>query len=86
MEIITNPVTISVIVLCVLSLLKLNVLLSMLIACVVGGLIGGMDISGIMSTLTGGFSGNATTALSYILLGTFAHHFSMKCVTSMDSW
>ena len=25
-----------------------------------------------MSTLTGGFSGNATTALSYILLGTFA--------------
>lgn len=72
MEIITNPVTISVIVLCVLSLFKLNVLLSMLIACVVGGLIGGMDVPGIMSTLTGGFSGNATTALSYILLGTFA--------------
>ena len=72
MEIITNPVTISVIVLCVLSLLKLNVLLSMLIACMVGGLIGGMDVPGIMSTLTGGFSGNATTALSYILLGTFA--------------
>ena len=44
----------------------------MLIACVVGGLIGGMDVPGIMSTLTGGFSGNATTALSYILLGTFA--------------
>lgn len=72
MEIITNPVTISVIVLCVLSLFKLNVLLSMLIACVVGGLIGGMDVPSIMSTLTGGFSGNATTALSYILLGTFA--------------
>lgn len=71
MEIITNPVTISVIVLCVLSLFKLNVLLSMLIACVVGGLIGGMDVPSIMSTLTGGFSGNATTALSYILLGTF---------------
>lgn len=72
MEIITNPVTISVIVLCVLSLFKLNVLLSMLIACVVGGLIAGMDVPSIMSTLTGGFSGNATTALSYILLGTFA--------------
>ena len=72
MEILVNPVTISVIVLCVLSLLKLNVLLSMLIACVVGGLVGGMDIPSIMSTLTGGFSGNATTALSYVLLGTFA--------------
>ena len=78
MEILTNPVTISVIVLCVLSLLKLNVLLSMLIACVVGGLVGGIPIytaegvPTIMSLLTGGFSGNATTALSYILLGTFA--------------
>ena len=78
MEILTNPVTISVIVLCVLSLLKLNVLLSMLIACVVGGLVGGIpiytteDVPTIMSLLTGGFSGNATTALSYILLGTFA--------------
>ena len=72
MEILTNPVTISVIVLCVLSLLKLNVLLAMLIACVAGGLVGGMDIPTIMGILTGGFSGNATTALSYILLGTFA--------------
>ena len=78
MEILTNPVTISVIVLCVLSLLKLNVLLSMLSACVVGGLVGGIpiytteDVPTIMSLLTGGFSGNATTALSYILLGTFA--------------
>lgn len=72
MEILTNPVTVSVIVLCVLSLLKLNVLLSMLIACVVGGMVGGLDIPTIMGTLTGGFSGNATTALSYVLLGTFA--------------
>ena len=32
---------VSVIVLCVLSLLKLNVLLAMLVACVVGGLVGG---------------------------------------------
>lgn len=77
MEILTNPVTISVIVLCVLSLLKLNVLLSMLIACVVGGLVGGIPIYAeegdtIMGLLTGGFSGNATTALSYVLLGTFA--------------
>ena len=72
MEILLNPVTISVIVLCVLSLLKLNVLLSMLIACVVGGMVGGLDIPTIMGTLTGGFSGNATTALSYVLLGTFA--------------
>ncbi len=77
MEILLNPVTISVVVLCVLSLLKLNVLLAMLIACVVGGLVGGIPIYAeegdtIMGLLTGGFSGNATTALAYVLLGTFA--------------
>ena len=77
MEILLNPVTVSVLVLCVLSLLKLNVLLSMLIACVVGGLVGGIPIyseteSTIFGILTGGFAGNATTALAYILLGTFA--------------
>lgn len=77
MEILLNPVTISVVVLCVLSLLKLNVLLAMLVACVVGGLVGGIPIYAeegdtIMGLLTGGFSGNATTALAYVLLGTFA--------------
>lgn len=77
MEILLNPVTVSVIVLCVLCLLRLNVLLAMLISCVVGGLVGGIPIyseteSTIFQILTGGFSGNATTALAYILLGTFA--------------
>ena len=77
MEILLNPVTVSVLVLCVLSLLKLNVLLAMMIACVVGGLVGGIPIyseteSTIFGLLTGGFAGNATTALAYILLGTFA--------------
>ena len=77
MSILTNPVTVSVVVLCVLSLLKLNVLLSMLISCIVGGLVGGIPIYAqqgdtIMGLLTSGFSKNATTALAYILLGTFA--------------
>lgn len=81
--IIFNPVIISVIVLCVLCLCKLNVLMSMLIACFAGGLAGGLPImtqeladgstkEGIINLLTGGFSGNAETALAYVLLGTFA--------------
>ena len=77
MSILTNPVTVSVIVLCVLSLLKLNVLLAMLVACIAGGLAGGIPIyaaegDSVMKLLTSGFSGNATTALAYVLLGTFA--------------
>lgn len=77
MSILTNPVTVSVVVLCVLSLMKLNVLLAMLVACVVGGLVGGIPIYAeegdtIMGLLTDGFSANASTALAYVLLGTFA--------------
>ncbi len=77
MSILTNPVTIAVLVLCVLCLMKLNVVLSMLIACFVGGVVGGLPITAetgnsIMSLLTHGFSANAETALAYMLLGTFA--------------
>ena len=39
-SLLTNPVTISVLVLCVLCLTGLNVLLSMLIACIIGGVAG----------------------------------------------
>ncbi len=90
MSILTNPVTVSVIVLCVLSLMKLNVLLSMLAACIVGGLVGGIPIyaeSGdtIMGLLTGGFTGNATTALAYILLGTFATAIASTGLTDIAS-
>ncbi len=90
MSILTNPVTVSVIVLCVLSLMKLNVLLSMLAACTVGGLAGGIPIyakSGdtIMGLLTDGFTGNATTALAYILLGTFATAIASTGLTDIAS-
>lgn len=77
MTILTNPVTVAVLVLCVLCLAKLNVVLAMFIACIVGGLVGGLpptSSSGpsIMELMTGGFSSNAQTALAYVLLGTFA--------------
>lgn len=78
-----NPVVISVIVLCVLCLCKLNVMMSMLIACFAGGLAGGMLIPDIMSTLVGGFTGNAETALAYVLLGTFATAMASTGIASI---
>lgn len=72
MAILTNPVLVSVIVLCVLCLLKLNVLMSLIIAAMVGAMLGGISIPDAMGILCDGFSGNANTALSYVLLGTFA--------------
>lgn len=67
-----NPVVVSVIVMIVLCLLKLNVILALIVAALVGGLMTGMGFGGTMAVLIGGMGGNAETALSYILLGALA--------------
>lgn len=67
MDILLNPIIVSVIVLCALCLFKLNVLLSLIIAAITAGLCGGLTISKTMELLANGFSANATTALAYIL-------------------
>jgi hypothetical protein len=72
MDLITNPVVISVIVMTVLCLLKLNVILALILAALVGGLTSGMPLGETMNALVGGMGGNAQTALSYILLGALA--------------
>ncbi|NEZ50438.1 sodium:proton antiporter [Clostridium botulinum] len=70
--ILTNPVVISVIIMIILSLLNLNVILSILIAAIAGGLFSGLPLTHTMGTLIDGMGGNAETALSYILLGLLA--------------
>lgn len=72
MDLLLNPIILSVIVLCGLCLAKVNVLLSLILAAIVAGLCGGLPVTKTMEVLAGGFSANATTALAYILLGTFA--------------
>ena len=68
----TNPVLISVLVMSLLCLLKINVLISIIVSALVGGVIAGMPLKEIMDVLIGGMGGQAETALSYILLGTLA--------------
>ncbi|AYZ72995.1 Na+/H+ antiporter family protein [Fusobacterium necrophorum subsp. funduliforme ATCC 51357] len=80
-----NPVVLSVVVMSVLCLLKLNVLISILIAALVAGGVAGMGLSGTISTLIGGMGGNAETALSYILLGTLAVAINHTGVASILS-
>ena len=67
-----NPVVISVIVLCILCLLKINVLFSLMISAIVAGILSGMNIEKTMNLFVSGMGQNAETALSYILLGTLA--------------
>ncbi|MCC5909969.1 MAG: TRAP transporter large permease subunit [Clostridiaceae bacterium] len=68
----TNPVVLSVIVMIVLCLFKLNVILSLIVAAIVGGVLAGIPVGDTMGTLIGGMGGNSSTALSYILLGALA--------------
>lgn len=70
--ILLNPVVLSVIVMIVLCLLKLNVLLALIVSALVAGLSAGMGLGDLMGTLISGMGGNAETALSYVLLGTLA--------------
>ncbi len=72
MEVIFNPVVISVITLCVLCLRKINVLLAIFISSIVAGLCAKMPITDIMNNFINGMGDNSETALSYILLGAFA--------------
>lgn len=71
-SLITNPIVIAVILLCILCLCRVNVLLALLISAVVGGLCGHIGINEVMKIFVSGMGDNAETALSYILLGAFA--------------
>ena len=72
MTLLLNPVIVSVILLCILCLCRINVLLAIIISAIVAGMVGGLPIEDVMNTFISGMGGNSETALSYILLGTFA--------------
>ena len=72
LALLTNPILISVILLCVLCLSRVNVLLALIISSVAGGLAGHMNLAQVMDIFIHGMGGNSETALSYILLGAFA--------------
>ncbi|RAS77060.1 Na+/H+ antiporter family protein [Priestia endophytica] len=76
-----NAVVISVIVMTILSLLRINVMLALLIAAGVAGLIEGLTLTETMNMLISGMGGQANTALSYVLLGIFAVMVSYSGIT-----
>ncbi|QNF28973.1 sodium:proton antiporter [Metabacillus sp. KUDC1714] len=66
-----NAVLISVVVMVVLSLLRVNVVLAILFAALTAGLTSGLSVVETVDILVSGMGGQANTALSYILLGVF---------------
>ncbi|WQT63030.1 Na+/H+ antiporter family protein [Helicobacter pylori] len=68
----SNPAFVAIICMCVLSLLRLNVMLSMISATLIAGLMGGLGITESFNAMIDGMKGNLNIALSYILLGALA--------------
>lgn len=76
-------VIISVLLLIVLSMLRVNVLISILLAALSAGLIGGLSTIETMNMLISGMGGQAETALSVILLGIFAVMIKYSGITGI---
>ncbi|GAA7307142.1 Na+/H+ antiporter family protein [Helicobacter pylori] len=68
----SNPAFVAIICMCVLSLLRLNVMLSMISATLIAGLMGGLGLAESFNAMIDGMKGNLNIALSYILLGALA--------------
>ena len=67
-----NAVLVAVGVMLLLSLLRINVVISLTIGAIIGGLAGGLPIMETIEAFVSGLGGGATIALSYGLLGGFA--------------
>ncbi|WP_164670028.1 Na+/H+ antiporter family protein [Virgibacillus doumboii] len=76
-------VVVSVLVMTILSLLRVNVIIAIIAAAIVAGLMSGMSVIESIDMLVSGMGGQASTALSYILLGAFAVAISYTGITTI---
>ena len=78
-----NPVVISVCIMLVLALMRVNVVVALTFSAIVGGLVAGMDLNDAVAAFESGLGGGATIALSYAMLGTFAVAISKSGITDL---
>lgn len=78
-----NAVLVSVIVMVVLTLLRINVLFALLIAALTAGVVSGMGLIETTTLMVSGMVGQSNTALSYILLGIFAVMIGLSGITNI---
>ncbi|CAM4112729.1 Na+/H+ antiporter family protein [Vibrio neonatus] len=78
-----NPIIISVCIMLLLALMRVNVVVALTFSAIVGGLTAGMSITDTISAFEGGLGGGATIALSYAMLGTFAVAISKSGITDL---
>ena len=82
-ELIKNPVLISVVIMLILSALRLNVVFALVISATAGGFIAGMDGNAIMNAFNTGLTNGAKVAFSYAMLGAFSIAISRSGITEL---
>ena len=82
----TNPVVLSIIILLVLSLLRINVVISLVISALAAGLLGNLGLSKTIEAFTGGLGGGAEVAMNYAMLGAFAVAISKSGITDLIAY
>ncbi|WP_432698709.1 Na+/H+ antiporter family protein [Marinobacterium sp. YM272] len=78
-----NAVLVSVLVMIVLSLMRVNVVISLITAAVLAGVISGHSIEATIGSFNTGIGGGAQIALSYAMLGAFAVAISKSGIPHM---
>ncbi|MCA1010191.1 Na+/H+ antiporter family protein [Halobacillus halophilus] len=76
-------VIVSVLVMTILSLLRINVIIAIIAAGLTAGLMNGESLKSSVEILVNGMGGQASVALSYVLLGAFAVAISYSGITAL---
>lgn len=76
-------VVVSVLVMIILSLLRVNVIIAIIAASITAGVMAGLGVVESIEMMVAGMGGQANTALSYILLGAFAVAISYTGITTI---
>ncbi|RQW63124.1 Na+/H+ antiporter family protein [Vibrio viridaestus] len=78
-----NPVVISVCIMLILALMRVNVVVALTFSAIIGGLFSGMSLNDAVAAFESGLGGGANIALSYAMLGAFAVAISKSGVTDL---
>ena len=83
LNIIENPVLVSVVILLLLSVLRLNVGFALVISAFLGGLLSGMGGNETIKAFTSGLGNSAELAFNYAILGSFSIAISRSGITEL---
>ncbi len=83
MEILLNPVLLSVVLLLIFAALRLNVFFSLVLSALLGGMIAGLGFSGTGTAFQSGICNGAGIAMNYAMLGAFSIAISRSGITEL---